>query len=148
MATLKGNAGFKWTPPGGTEQTHKIRWPLVLESKGRVKARTWNAFGRNPTKRAVVSLGQEAWEYEAVVRFDDSPADLLDVLEDSADGVELKYFPDVNDTDFFSTWLVDAGKPPKIEWEEERGTSEYRVRVTLRAQSDNFGIILSGDAHS
>lgn len=140
---LKGNAALRWTPPGGTETTHELAWPLVLEPKARVRTRAWRAFGRDFSEQAAVSLDHTAWEYRATIRFDDEPAELLDVLEDGADGIEIKYYPDLNEGDFFSTWLIEAGQVQEIEWEEERGTSEYRVPVTLRTQTADFEEILA-----
>lgn len=142
---LKGNAGFKWTPPGGTETTHNLAWPLVLDSKARVRARTWSAFGRDYTERATVALGAEAWEYGATVRFDTEPVELLDLLEDTADGIQLDYYPDLSESTLFETWLIEAGNVTEIEWEAERGTSEWRVPVTLRAKTGDFGTILRGE---
>lgn len=145
---LKGNAGFRWTDPAGNTQEHPLQWPLTLDSSARMQTRAWTAFGRDYSAQAAVSTNATAWEYRTTARFDSKPAELLDLLEDGADGVQVDYYPDLSQGDFYPCWLIEAGSMTEIEWEEERGTNEYRIPITLRTKSGTFADILRGTAHN
>ena len=95
--TLRGDAGFKFTPPGGSLTTHALQWPLRNPQPATVKAR-WSSWSLDKTEREVLTVGDGAAEIVAGIRFDSDAPGLLEMLEAGADGAELTYYPSLADT--------------------------------------------------
>lgn len=93
---LIGNAGFRYTPPGGALTTHLIQAPLrEIEAAG--VQRRYSAWSLDRTVREVVTVGNGVDEIVATIRYEPNPAALKAMLRHGLNDVTLTYYPDLDD---------------------------------------------------
>ena len=94
MAKLIGDAEFQWTDPdGGGGQTHAMRVPLT-RVRPAYRLRRYVSESEDMSAREVVTTGK-VYEAVGLVRYDDDPASLVNMVRAGARGAVLTYFPDV-----------------------------------------------------
>lgn len=131
---LKGNAGFKWTPPGGSLTTHTLNAPLrqIRPAESKVRFDVWSL---DLTSREVVTVGSGVAEITAMIRYDDDAPELLSMLSDGAEGVTLTYYPDldVTGTNYPCQLVYPSGDEIQLAWDRHRGVrKEWEIEVRLR----------------
>lgn len=134
---LRGDAGFKYTPPGGSLTTVALEWPLWRKVPGRVQRR-YAADSLDYTAREVLIVGSGVDEATATIRFHGDAVELLDMLMAGANGVVLSYLPSlaVPGTSF-AMWLIEPGaeRVELLAEEARRTRGEWQVSIRVRAAS-------------
>lgn len=132
---------LRYTPEDGSETTHQLTIPIWRLRPARRKRR-FSARSVTRDNDFVWSLGSGVHELTAEVRFDEDPADLLDLLEAGADGRKITLDSDLSDTSTntnFPSRVINIENKARIRPEEDRvahqGTGNYRVELTLRHDS-------------
>lgn len=149
MATVAkfGNAGFKYTPPGGVLTTHLLAAPL-RPVKASYTRRKYVRDSLDYTQREVVVVGtgvQDAW---FTIRYDNQPTELKTMLRHGLEGVTLTYYPNLTDTATnYPCTLIElngsAGDDADILPDTDRWwAKEYMAEVRLRRTSGTFDALL------
>src|SRR5690625_958421 len=140
MATrsFRDNAGFRYTPPGGPLQPHRLAWPLRdVEPVRRRRRCVWESM--DFSTRRTVSIGEGVKEDLVTIRFEDLPEDLLEMLAHAADGVQVEYRPDLSTSAGAVQYLLILDDPSVVALHMDRGRypshGEYEVRLRLRRVS-------------
>ena len=93
MSVLKGAAGFKYT------DTIEITVPLAVSLRVVNAQIVTTRYSRRSLDRSVLdvtTVGEGVWEIDAVIRYQHDPVSVLRMLEFSADGGTLNYYPSLN----------------------------------------------------
>jgi hypothetical protein len=104
-AHLIGDAVIKYTPPGGSEVTHKLAVPLLVSpaqgfgaARRRMRWESWSPSGQT---RTVFRLEDSTDEITATIRFDDEPDELLTLLAYALEeNLTLTYIPESSGTEY------------------------------------------------
>lgn len=133
--TLKRNSGLKWTPPGGSETTHRLQHPLRLESRPRLRRRRAAVDAWDFSSRTEWTSSGSAEEVRVQHRFEDFPRRLLRLLDDASGGVQVDYYPDLaRDTVFPLVLIEPTGDALELEPDSDRyGFGEYEVELLVRS---------------
>lgn len=145
---LIGDAGFEFTPSGGSPTTHALEVPARFETYGKERRR----FIHQPIDFSVapdrVVIGTAARAMTVEFRFDVDPTALVDMLTAAADdGITLTYYPSLADTGTsYDFLLINDGNPNLIEVQRDRQMPDnyfqrWEVRVRLRALDDMTDLI-------
>lgn len=131
---LKGNAGFKFTPPGGSLTTLALAWPLrnLRPATFRSRFAAWSLDG---TEREVLVVGDGCAEIVADIRFGPNGAAILEMLDAGASGAALTYYPDLDVTGTnYPAHLVspDADAVEAMRDRDRWMRGEYEATVRLR----------------
>lgn len=135
---ISGNAGFKWTPVGETQEVELVLpFPLKVDPAHSNRRQRESLDSLDFSTRDVVTAGGSADEYRAKARFVNRPQRLLEMLRDGQ-RVQLDYYTDVSDnTTKHEAWLL-GGQDREIDNEaEDRGRAEWQVTLRLRAINKN-----------
>lgn len=133
MALGQGNAGFKWTDPGGTPQTLTLQHPPFIEHVEEPRTR-WaherTAFG----EPEVWTAGSDVAEIRLRLRFHDDGSALVNFVEDAADGIVVDYYQDLADsTTQHPSLLIEPREPMQVRQDQDRFShGEYEATVLLR----------------
>lgn len=100
---LKGNAAIRYNDPDdGTVVTFRLNWPLENAPQGEMtyghRQRRWTSDSVDFSDRAVFSTSGGVYWLQTVARFETDIQGLLDAVEASRRGQEVKYLPDANST--------------------------------------------------
>lgn len=145
MATrqLYGQAEIEYTPAAGYDPVvHTLAVPLLRNPSWgfqlRDNLRRWESWNADGTEREVFVLGQATSEVRALIRFENQPELLLDLLRAGLrDNVELKYRPHGPAGSEYPCLLVAVGDGAadaiQLEPDRERyAWAEWEVAVVLR----------------
>lgn len=129
---LKGNAGFKYTPPGGSLTTVALGAPLRDLEPAHEQTR-YARESLDRTVREVFTVGSGVSELVARARFIGNPSDFLTMLRHAANGVTLAYFPDLAVATSYDCLLIHDGPRVALSPDPERaGYGEYVATLRLR----------------
>lgn len=142
-AHLYGLAEIEYTPAGGYDSVvHMLAVPLMINPAWGFRAtrrkRRWEAWTADGTERAVFVLGTAVSEIGALIRFEDQPEELIELLRAGLeDNVELIYRPHGMAGDDYPCLLVavgdGAGEEITLQPDRERfSLGEYEVAIVLR----------------
>ncbi|MEK9505161.1 hypothetical protein [Gaopeijia maritima] len=134
---LKGDAAFRYTPPGGSLTTVALEWPLWRKVPGRAQRR-YASDSLDLTAREVLVVGSGVDEAAGTIRFHGDAVELLDMLEAGAAGVVLTYYPSLaSPGTSFPMWLIEpsADRIDLIAEAARRSRGEWTVAIRVRATS-------------
>lgn len=132
---LRGDAGFKYTPSGGSEQTVALQWPLWRKAPGRIQRR-FVTDSLDFTAREVLIVGSAVDEATATIRLHGDADELLDMLVAGANGTVLNYLPSLaSPGTFFPMWLVEPGleRIELLAEDARRSRKEWQIPIRVRA---------------
>lgn len=153
-------AGFRFTPSAESEWTLALDFPLHIVGGGGVSiAEKGLRHEVQPMDRrerpATWKVGGDAEELVTELRYQRYPAELMDALRASVDGLRLDYYPRLDASDwFFPVQVVGVGKEFTAREDSERHVhGEYRWRqLRLRHLAtgggncgDSFDQLLTGN---
>lgn len=141
-ALLGYNAGFKY---GAGPTTHQLAVPLRFESARQVKWRS-AVDSLDKANREVVTIGSAVEEAVIVIRYDNEPGPLKDMLTAGMDGTTLDYYPDLSDTGTKYEMLVvevEVDVQPDPDTHKARGEWMAKVRVRATGSTTDFDAILT-----
>lgn len=133
---LQGNAGFRYTPSGGTEKEHRLNFPLKFTQAA---SRQKNRKKVQPLDRSVNpeiwTVGGSVERVATRLRFDRMPSDLLHVLEFAADGGQLNYYPDLNEPTSYPLLLDEIREVQSVNPDDDRweGHGEFERELVFRS---------------
>jgi len=153
-------AGFRFTPSGESEWTLALDWPLHIPPGGGL-GHTRRRF-RNLVQPLDRSYPPEPWTVgasgqviDAVLRYQSYPAELMDALEASLDGLQLDYYPRLDAANwFFPVRVIGIGEELSVEEDRTRhayGAYEMRKLRLLHLANgtgncgDSFQQLLTGN---
>ena len=132
-------AGFKYTPPGGSETTVTLLVPLTDVAPSQDQT-VFVRESLDKTVREVWTVGSGVYEITASLRWVTSPQDVLDMLKHGRNGETLTYYPDLAITGTNYPCIVIAEGPVGLSPDSKQG--DYRATARLRRTSGNWSGIL------
>lgn len=146
--TIKiGNAGFKYTEIiGGANITFNLAAPLRKMRPIRTETRFKVTALDNKTSEVITISGSEVEEIVGIIRYEDDPPGLLDMLNEGANGAILTYYPDLSTPgENYPAELVEpSGNNIQLELDRDFGRLGLReVEIRLRRiDGGNFDNLL------
>jgi hypothetical protein len=153
-------AGFRYAPSGESEWDLALDFPLHLVPGGGLVL--LEQATRSPVQPLDSSLAPEIWkvggdglELSAILRYQRFPAELMDALRASADGLRLDYYPRLAATNwFFPIQVVGVSRELRAEEDPQRFVHgeyhwrELRIRHLQNGEGNNgdsFDQLLTGN---
>lgn len=139
---IRGNAGWKYTPPGGSLTTVQMNAPLQdVTPSARVRAYAWDS--EDFTEREVVTTGTGVREISARIPLHEDADELLEMLRHGVSGVVLSYFPDLGIGENYPCVLTEPADVPTLSRDQPAPYGFWTGTVRLRhASGGDFGGIL------
>lgn len=153
-------AGFRFTPAGESEWTLALDFPLHIVGGGGVSiAEKGFRNAVQPMDRreppATWKVGGDAEELVTQLRYQRFPAELMDALRESVDGLRLDYYPRLDASDwFFPVQVVGVGEEFTAREDSQRHVHgeyqwrELRLRHLATGEGhcgDSFAQLLTGN---
>lgn len=138
---LYGSAELEYTPAEGYDPVvHPLAVPLMINPAWGFQAtrrrRRWETWSADQTVREVFVLGSGVSEIGALIRFEDEPEDLIELLRAGLDdGVTLTYRPYGPYGAEYDCLLVSVADGDVITLQPDRerfSLGEYEVAIVLR----------------
>lgn len=127
---LKGDARFGFTPEGGSPTTHLLAVPLMQRTPADVVSKyVW--WSEDLSTRELIAIGNGVHELTAIIRADDEPAQLKDMLREALhNGVTLTYRETAIGTAFPVVLLGDTAEifPDR----DLYGDGRFEVTIRMR----------------
>jgi hypothetical protein len=132
---LQGDAGFKYTPTGGSLTTVTLAAPLKDLHPSQVQTH-YVRESLDLSTREITTIGSGVYEITATIRFAGDPQGLIDMLVSARNGVTLTYYPSLAVTGTSYACLLILSGPVELVPDSDRyGFGEYQTTVQLRRTS-------------
>lgn len=136
MAKLNTRAAIVWTSTGtGTERVVLLDVPL-RELRPGFSQTAYSAQSLDKTALTTITVGSGAHELVGVVRYEDNPQGLLDLVQAGATNTVLTYIPDLADPDqSYSVYLISPRDTETLQLQLDRQRAlfgEMEVEVRFR----------------
>lgn len=134
MTPFKGNAAFTWTDSTATppDRAYLLNRPLDRVQYA-VRQTTYTQDSLDLTVRQTYTIGTGVYEIVAQIRYDDDPADLIDLIRYGQRGGTITYWPDLtNDAESYACYLIDPLGAAPLELESSYPAVGSLVTVRLR----------------
>ncbi|MDH5279527.1 MAG: hypothetical protein OEW52_00090 [Thermoleophilia bacterium] len=130
---IVGNAALMVTAPSGATYTYRLAHPLAFQLAPGHRTNRYVRDSLDFSARDVIAIGSGRMELDAMLRFERTSRDLLDVLAYAADGRTVTYVPDLAGATSYDLRLVNAAELVELVQDPERyNYGEYQVRARFR----------------
>jgi len=140
--SLIGDAAFIYTDPrNGQEVVHRLVAPLSgLQPRHDQWRSVRTSLDRSITQ--VTTIGDGVYELVGRIRYDSMPDALLQMLVFAANGLELKYVPDLSRSTSYLARLIPDGNVVGLTPDSDRWMlGEYEATVVLRRKASFAGLL-------
>lgn len=134
MTPFKGNAAFTWfdvsdpTP----SRVYLLNRPLDRVQYA-VRQTTYTQDSLDLTARQTYMIGAGVYEIVAQIRYDDDPANLIDLIRFGQQGGLITYWPDLdNDLESYVCYLIEPLNAAPLELESSYPAVGSLVTIRLR----------------